>query len=95
MYVRNWRSIESVILLVFIELSEPMIVPIETKDKRVNAMIKGAVRKYVTLVGGQQREQREVQLQHHHFDMRGKEDIAHFEDRENNNDENNDTYQGE
>ena len=92
MYVRNWRSIERVLLLVFIELSEPMIVPIETKDKRVNAMIKGAVRKYVTLVGGQQRE---VQLQHQHFDTRGEEDIAHFEDRENNNHENNVTYQGE
>ena len=76
----------------FIELSEPMIVPIETKDKRVNAMIKDAVRKYVTLVGGQQRE---VQLQHHHFDARGEEDIAHFEERENNNYENNVTYQGE
>ena len=47
MYVRNWRSIESVFLLVFIELSEPMIVPIETKDKRVNAMIMGAVKKYI------------------------------------------------
>ena len=92
MYVRNWRSIESVLLLVFIELNEPMIVPIETKDKRVNAMIKGAVRKYVTLVGGQQRE---VQLQHHHFNTRREEDNAQFEERENNNHENNVTYQGE
>ena len=92
MYVRNWRSIESVFLLVFIELSEPMIVPIETKDKRVNAMIMGAVKKYMTIDAGKQRE---VQLQHHHFDKRGEEDITHFEDRENNNDENNVTYQGE
>ena len=82
MYV---RSIESVLLLVFIELSEPMIVPIETKDKRVNAMIMGAVKKYMTKEAGKQRE---VQLQHHHFDKKG-------EDRENNNDENNVTYQGE
>ena len=40
-------------------------------------------------------KRREVQLQHHHFDKRGEEDITHFEDRENNNDENNVTYQGE
>ena len=86
MYV---RSIESVLLLVFIELSEPMIVPIETKDKRVNAMIMGAVKKYMTKNAGKQRE---VQLQHHHFDRKGEE---HIEEMENNNDENNVSYQGE